>query len=112
MRRSSTSCRSPLNHATATEKLAAKVAAGTLPRPDLVVWPENSTSIDPTQYPPIYEEIASAASAIGRPILVGAVLQDPLRNASVLWLPGKGPTTMYAEAAARARSASTSRSAA
>jgi apolipoprotein N-acyltransferase len=84
-----------LNHATATDKLAAKVAAGTLPRPDLVVWPENSTSIDPTQYPPIYQEIASAASTIGRPILVGAVLQDPLRNAGVLWLPGKGPTTVY-----------------
>ena len=84
-----------LNHATATEKLAAKVAAGTLPRPDLVIWPENSTSIDPTQYPPIYQEIASAASAIGRPILVGAVLQDPMRNASLLWLPGQGPTTMY-----------------
>jgi apolipoprotein N-acyltransferase len=60
-----------------------------------VIWPENSTSIDPTQYPPIYDEIASAASAIGRPILVGAVLQDPQRNASVLWLPGKGPTTEY-----------------
>ena len=84
-----------LNHATATEKLAAKVAAGALPRPDLVVWPENSTSIDPTQYPPVYQEIASAASAIDRPILVGAVLQDPLRNAGVLWLPGKGPTTLY-----------------
>jgi apolipoprotein N-acyltransferase len=83
------------NHATATEKLAAKVAAGTLPRPDLVIWPENSTSIDPRQYPPIYDEIANAASAIDRPILVGAVLQDPMRNASLLWLPGKGPTTVY-----------------
>ncbi len=84
-----------LNHATATEKLAAEVAAGTRPRPDLVIWPENSTSIDPTQYPPIYDEIANAASAIDRPILVGAVLQDPERNASVLWLPGQGPTTTY-----------------
>jgi apolipoprotein N-acyltransferase len=84
-----------LNHEIATDKLAAKVAAGTLPRPDLVVWPENSTSIDPTQYPPIYAEISSAASTIGRPILVGAVLQDPLRNAGVLWLPGTGPTSIY-----------------
>jgi apolipoprotein N-acyltransferase len=83
------------NHAAATEKLAAKVAAGTLPRPDLVIWPENSTSIDPRQDPPIYDEIANAASAIDRPILVGAVLQDPMRNASLLWLPGKGPTTVY-----------------
>jgi apolipoprotein N-acyltransferase len=84
-----------LNHEIATDKLAANVAAGKLPRPDLVIWPENSTSIDPTQYPPIYEEIASAASAIGRPILVGAVLQNPTRNAALLWLPGKGPTTEY-----------------
>jgi apolipoprotein N-acyltransferase len=84
-----------LNHATATEKLAAKVAAGTLPRPDLVIWPENSTDNDPTEDPPIYQEISSAASTIGRPILVGAVLQNPLRNAGVLWLPGKGPTTIY-----------------
>lgn len=84
-----------LNHETATDKLAAKVAAGTLPRPDLVIWPENSTSIDPMQYPPIYSEISSAASTIGRPILVGAVFQDPTRNAAVLWLPGQGPTTVY-----------------
>ena len=84
-----------LNHEIATDKLAAKIAAGTLPRPDLVIWPENSTSIDPTQYPPIYEEIASAASTVDRPILVGAVLQDPTRNAALLWLPGKGPTTEY-----------------
>jgi len=84
-----------LNHATATQKLAAKVAAGTLPQPDLVIWPENSTDIDPTQYPPVYQEIANAASAIGRPILVGAVLDNPRRNAGVLWLPGEGPTTTY-----------------
>jgi apolipoprotein N-acyltransferase len=84
-----------LNHVAATDDLAKKVAAGKLPAPDLVVWPENSTDIDPMLYPPVYEEIASAASAIGRPILVGAVLQDPLRNAGVLWLPGKGPTTTY-----------------
>jgi apolipoprotein N-acyltransferase len=84
-----------LNHVTATGKLAAKIAAGALPAPDLVIWPENSTDIDPTQYPPVYQEIAQAAAAIGRPILVGAVLQDPQRNAGVLWLPGKGPTTIY-----------------
>jgi apolipoprotein N-acyltransferase len=83
------------NHVAATDKLAGKVAAGTLPRPDLVVWPENSTDIDPLQYPPLYQEISSAASTIGRPILVGAVLQDPQRNAGVLWLPGKGPTALY-----------------
>jgi apolipoprotein N-acyltransferase len=84
-----------VNHATATEKLAGAVAAGQRPAPDLVIWPENSTDIDPTLYAPVYQEIANAAAAIGRPVLVGAVLQNPERNAGVLWLPGKGPTAMY-----------------
>jgi apolipoprotein N-acyltransferase len=84
-----------LNHVAATDKLAAQVAAGKLAPPDLVIWPENATDIDPTKYPPIYQQIASAATAIGRPILVGAVLQNPQRNAGLLWLPGKGPTTLY-----------------
>ena len=79
------------NHVTATDKLAQEVKAGQLPAPDLVVWPENSTDIDPTKYPPVYQEIASAAAAIGRPILVGAVLENPLRNAGLHWLPGTGP---------------------
>jgi apolipoprotein N-acyltransferase len=84
-----------LNHATATEKLAGEVAAGKEPRPDLVVWPENSTDIDPTEDPSIYQEIADAADAIDRPLMVGAVLQNPQRNAGLLWLPAKGPTAMY-----------------
>jgi len=84
-----------VNHATATEKLAGAVAAGQRPAPDVVIWPENSTDIDPTQYPPVYREIADAAAAIDRPILVGAVLQNPQRNAALLWQPGKGPTAMY-----------------
>jgi apolipoprotein N-acyltransferase len=84
-----------LNHVAATDALARKVGARAEPAPDLVIWPENSTDIDPTLYPPVYQEIAGAAATIGRPILVGAVLQNPLRNASVLWLPGKGPTTVY-----------------
>jgi apolipoprotein N-acyltransferase len=84
-----------LNHVAATDKLATRVAANQAPRPDLVVWPENSTDIDPTKYQPVYQEIASAAAAIGRPILVGAVLQGPVRNAGLLWLPGSGPTQMY-----------------
>ncbi|HUN36358.1 MAG TPA: apolipoprotein N-acyltransferase, partial [Trebonia sp.] len=84
-----------LNHASATQALARKVAAGQEPAPDLVIWPENSTDIDPTLYPPVYQEIAGAAATIKAPILVGAVLQNPVRNASVLWLPGKGPVATY-----------------
>ncbi len=84
-----------LNHVTATQALAREVAAGKKPAPDIVIWPENSTDIDPTLYPPIYQEIATAAATIKAPILVGAVLQNPVRNASLLWLPGKGPVAMY-----------------
>jgi apolipoprotein N-acyltransferase len=83
------------NHVAATDKLAAAVAAGKEPRPDLVIWPENSTDIDPTRNAPTYAQISSAAAAIGRPILVGAILDNPVRNAGVLWLPDKGPVAKY-----------------
>jgi apolipoprotein N-acyltransferase len=83
------------NHASATLKLAQEVNGKREPRPDLVIWPENSTDIDPELYPPVYDEIATAVAAIDRPILVGAVLQNPLRNAGQLWLPGRGPTATY-----------------
>jgi apolipoprotein N-acyltransferase len=84
-----------VNHAKATEGLAAQVRAGTKPRPDLVVWPENSTDLDPALYPPIYATIARAVGAIGRPLLVGTVLHDPLRNAGQLWVPRRGPVEVY-----------------
>jgi apolipoprotein N-acyltransferase len=66
-----------------------------LPEPDLVVWPEDSTSIDPREDPQIYADIAGAMGAIGRPMLVGEVLQNPVRNVGQLWVPGVGPTTIY-----------------
>ena len=37
------------NHVDTTVQLAAEVAAGTREQPDFVVWPENSTAIDPFQ---------------------------------------------------------------
>jgi len=83
------------NHAAATEQLAARVRSGAAPAPDVVIWPENSTDLDPALYPPIYNSIATAVAAIGRPVLVGAVLQNPVRNAGQLWLPGRGPVAVY-----------------
>ena len=83
------------NHAAATLKLAAQVKAGQRPAPALVVWPENSTNLDPRQNPDIYAELAATVAAIGHPVLVGEVLQDPLRNVGQLWVPGQGPTTLY-----------------
>jgi apolipoprotein N-acyltransferase len=83
------------NHATATLKLAAEVNAGRLAEPDVVIWPENSTDLDPFQYPAVYAELASTVDAVGRPVLVGEVLNDPRRNVGQLWVPGRGPTTAY-----------------
>ena len=83
------------NHAAATEALAAQVAAGRRSAPDLVVWPENSTDLDPSLYPPIYATIQSAVRRIDRPVLVGALLENPLRNTGQLWLPGRGPVATY-----------------
>ena len=83
------------NHAAATEHLAAQVRAGTRPAPALVIWPENSTDIDPRLYPPVYATIAAAVKAIHRPVLVGTLLANPVRNAGVLWRPGRGPGQIY-----------------
>jgi apolipoprotein N-acyltransferase len=83
------------NHVTATERLAAEVAAGRQPKPDLVVWPENSSDIDPLRNQDAAQQIAAAAAAIGAPILVGAVLRTDVRgeiqNAGILWQPVTGP---------------------
>jgi apolipoprotein N-acyltransferase len=83
------------NHAAATYRLAALVAARRVPVPDLVIWPENSTDQDPRFDPYIYDVISGAVAAINRPVLVGAVLEDPVRNAGQLWLPGRGPVATY-----------------
>jgi apolipoprotein N-acyltransferase len=61
----------------------------------VVIWPENSTDLDPGYNPSVYATIAAAVDAVDRPVLVGAVLQDPVRNAGQLWLPGRGPVQNY-----------------
>ncbi|WP_436970777.1 apolipoprotein N-acyltransferase [Micromonospora rifamycinica] len=89
------------NHVDTTVELAGRVGAGEVPRPDLVVWPENSSDIDPLRSAAAGARISEAADAIGAPILVGAVLSGPgageVRNAGILWRPGTGPdlTQMY-----------------
>ena len=85
------------NHAAATEQFAAQVRAGTRPAPDLVIWPENSTDVDPGLSPSVYATIAGAVGVINRPVLVGAVLDNPRRNTGELWLPGRGPVAVYAK---------------
>ena len=86
------------NHAKATLKAAGEVQAGEQPQPDLVVWPENASDIDPLRNPDAAAVINDAADAIRAPLIVGAVLQEPrpyVSNASLMYLPGQGLTAQY-----------------
>lgn len=82
------------NHVARTVQLAADVAAGRYPRPALVIWPENSSDIDPLRNPDARAVIDRAARAIGVPILVGAVLRTDdghTTNTAIVWDPRTGP---------------------
>ena len=87
------------NHVSATLELADAVREHRQPRPELVVWPENSSDIDPLANPDAAQQITAAARAVDAPILVGAVLQGPgqgkVRNAGLVWTPETGPADTY-----------------
>jgi apolipoprotein N-acyltransferase len=86
------------NHVQQTLDLAADVAAGEEARPDVVIWPENSSDIDPYRNADAGRQIQRAADAIDAPILVGAVVQGPGRfisNTAIVWHPGDGPGDTY-----------------
>jgi len=88
------------NHVAETKRLAAAVASGGLPRPDVVIWPENATDDDPFHDHVAGSMIESAVQSIGVPVLVGAVLDGPgshVRNAAVVWSPTTGPGAIYAK---------------
>jgi apolipoprotein N-acyltransferase len=86
------------NHAAATHELAAAVRAGSQPKPDLVIWPENASDLDPYTDPQAASTISAAVRDVGVPVLVGAVLNGPgnkIRNAGIVWDPTTGPGSMY-----------------
>jgi len=87
------------NHVRGTIELAAKVKVGQVKQPDLVIWPENASDIDPLLNADAAAVIDQAATAINAPILVGAVLRGPgeneSRNAGIVWVPNKGAGDMY-----------------
>jgi len=89
------------NHLAATQQLARDVAGGTKPKPDLVIWPENSTDIDPFKDAETRTDIETAVRAVGVPVLVGAVLDGPGPNerqtTGVVWDPATGPGQVYAK---------------
>jgi apolipoprotein N-acyltransferase len=86
-------------HVQATERLAARVAAGTMPQPDLVVLPENSTDLDPLLDTEVAAKFDAAAKAVKAPMLIGAVLEGPgpdhVRNAGLVWNAGGYAGVLY-----------------
>jgi apolipoprotein N-acyltransferase len=86
------------NHVRQTVELAAAVERGEERQPDLVIWPENSSDIDPYTNADAARAIDRAAEAIAAPILVGAVVDGPgrfLSNTAIVWDPETGPGETY-----------------
>ena len=87
------------NHVALTQDLAADVEAGEVPRPDLVVWPENSTAVDPFTDTEVNAGVVAASDAIGVPILVGGMVDSPrtdeVLNQGIVWQPGLGGGDRY-----------------
>jgi apolipoprotein N-acyltransferase len=91
------------NHVRETLQLAADVRAGRASQPMFVVWPENSSDIDPLANADAAEQIATAAEAIKAPILVGGVLRAPgytrdnpvSTNSVIVWDPVSGPVDRH-----------------
>jgi apolipoprotein N-acyltransferase len=86
------------NHVDATVGLADRVASGETPRPDVVVWPENSTTSDPFTGS-VRAGVDTAVGAVGVPLLVGAIVDAPeegqVLNQGVLFTPGVGAGQRY-----------------
>jgi apolipoprotein N-acyltransferase len=87
------------NHVRETMRLAEDVRAGRAPQPAVVIWPENSSDIDPIRNRDAAELISAAADAVHAPILVGAVLAAPgysrdnpvSTNSVIVWDGQSGP---------------------
>lgn len=91
------------NHVQETLRLAEDVRSGAAPQPQFVIWPEDSSDIDPLVNRDAALEISQAAAAIGAPILIGSVLEVPGRppqdpnytNTMIVWNPATGPADRH-----------------
>lgn len=85
-------------HVAETLRLAQRIAAGQVHQPDLVIWPENASDLDPYSDRQARTLIDTAARAIKVPVLVGAVLdagERHVRNSGIVWDPVTGPGAVY-----------------
>ena len=89
------------NHLIITAKLINDINSGEQKRPELVLWPENATDLDPINNKDAHKQIQRVVDELNAPLLVGGVTwqNNPYgpRNAGLLWLPKTGPTRIYAK---------------
>jgi apolipoprotein N-acyltransferase len=87
------------DHVRITKNLARKARQGLQPQPDLVIWPENSTAVDPFKNRDQNTGIEQAVKAIGVPVLVGAIVDgarpDQVLNQGVVWQPNGDTSERY-----------------
>jgi apolipoprotein N-acyltransferase len=87
------------NHVDVTLRLAEDAAEGRVRAPDFVVWPENSTAVDPFLDGSLNGEVWQAVRAVGAPVLVGAITEDPepgkILNQGIVWTPTTGAADRY-----------------
>ena len=88
------------NHLSETIAQVADDRAHGRPATDFLLWPENSTDIDPVQHPEVGRVITLASTIAHQPILVGAVTHGPHegeRQTTGMWWPAHAhaPTSVY-----------------
>ncbi|MEJ6493087.1 MAG: apolipoprotein N-acyltransferase [Actinomycetes bacterium] len=94
------------NHVKLTKELLTEISAGKVAEPDLIVWPESGTDIDPLRLGISATEISKLVAQTSIPILIGATTWDGTapgetgagpRNAGILWSAQAGPGQLYAK---------------
>ena len=86
------------NHAEATLDLADDVGRGEVAQPDFVIWPENSTAVDPFADSAVNAQIRNAVEQIGVPVVVGGIVdegEEHVLNQGIVWDPVTGPGDRY-----------------
>ena len=87
------------NHVQATRELAADVVAGREDQPDVVLWPENSSDIDPFTDESVQRRIDAAVADVGAPTLVGVLVATEdgaqVENTAIVWDPQTGAGDRY-----------------
>ncbi|WP_151523378.1 apolipoprotein N-acyltransferase [Serinicoccus kebangsaanensis] len=88
-------------YTTMTEQLARDVAAGDAPAPDLVLWPEGASDLDPLDPatgPEAVAEMMTGVEALGVPVVLGATSYgtgEAPRNMVLELQPGQGVDDTY-----------------